>query len=210
MKQGRLTVLGDAPPDKDGNHRIRVRCDCGTEKILVRRSFVKNKVQSCGCLREERQREAATIHGHHTDDAPTPEYEAWRSMIRRCEDESVDSYAWYGGKGIKVCKRWRESFEAFLADVGERPSDGHLFCLLNKDKDFKPGNAAWRTRHDADRTKRSNTFYEVNGVTKCLVDWAKEYDIPKNTLHYRVVTKGMSMRDALDVGRGRSGKVLPS
>lgn len=209
QKQGRLTVLRELQPDKRGRRRIRVRCECGVEKTLLRENFVHNKVQSCGCLRLERAIEASTVHGHSGVNA-SPEYEAWRSMIQRCYQESCESYPWYGGKGIGVCREWRESFEAFLAHLGRRPSDQHLLCLLDKTKDFAPGNVAWVTKHEADRKKRSNTFYTVNGVTKCLVDWATEYGIPKNTLHYRVVTKGMPMRDALDVGRGTPGKLLPT
>jgi hypothetical protein len=206
--QGRLTVIGEAPSDVRGR-RVRVRCECGIVKVVLYRSFRMNRTQSCGCLRTEKVQKARTTHGHRTNDEVTPEYAAWRSMLQRCYDVNGDSYSWYGGKGVTVCRRWRDSFELFLADVGERPSEEHVFCLLEKSGNFEPGNAAWTTKHEADRRKRSNTFYEVNGVVRCLVDWAKEYGIPKNTLHYRVVTKGMTMRDALDVGRGRQGRLLP-
>ena len=209
-KQGRLTILCEVARDKRQRQRIKVRCDCGVEKTLIFKSFVTNKVQSCGCLRVERTRTAATIHGHHSGDEPTPEYQAWQSMLQRCYQETCDSYLWYGAKGIGVCREWREDFRSFLADVGLRPSDEHVLCLLDKSKDFAPGNAKWLTEHETHRKRRNNTFYTVNNVTKCLVDWAAEYGIPKATLHYRVVTKGMTMRDALDVGRGTSGKVLPT
>jgi hypothetical protein len=207
--QGRLTVLGEVDKDERGRRRLEVVCDCGEKRILIRKSFLMNKPQSCGCLRTERLKEAVTTHGHLKDENTTPEYFAWRSMLARCYDEKSDSFSYYGGRGIGVCKAWKDSFESFFKNVGSRPSDDHVLCLIDKDKNFSPKNTEWRTRFDADRTKRSNTFYTVNGVTKCFVDWAAEYGILKSTLHYRVVTKGMSMRDALDVGRGRQGKILP-
>ena len=204
-----IEVLGDAGVDRQGRKLVRTRCSCGNERTILKKSL-SNRSTSCGCERVNSVRYAVKTHGHCVDDAHSPEYEAWRTMLGRCDNPSVESYPYYGGKGIGVCARWRGSFEAFLADVGARPSDGHLLCLLDKTKDYAPGNAAWLTRHDADRKKRSNTFYEVNGVSKCLVDWAKEHGIGKSTLHYRVVTRGMSMRDALDLGHGRSGKALPT
>lgn len=212
--QGRLKVLRELPPDKRGRLRVRVRCElalggCGTEKTLIYKSFVGNKVESCGCLRIERVKEASTIHGHHSRDEPTPEYQAWHSMLQRCYQPSCESYPWYGGKGIGVYAAWREDFTVFLADVGLRPSEDHMLCLVDKSKDFSPSNAKWMTKREVHRKRRNNTFYTVNNVTKCLVDWAADYDIPKATLHYRVVTKGMTMRDALDVGRGSPGKLLP-
>ena len=207
-----IEVLGEVGVDRRGRKLVRTRCSCGNERVILKKSL-SNRSTSCGCERANAVREATKTHGQCVDDAHTPEYEAWRTMLARCDDPSRENYPYYGGRGIGVCARWRGArggFEAFLADVGQRPTDGHVLCLLDKSKDYAPGNAAWLTRHDADRKKRNNTFYEVNGVTKCLVDWAKEHDIPKNTLHYRVVTKGMSMRDALDVGRGCQGKVLPT
>lgn len=130
-------------------------------------------------------------------------------MLARCYDPACDSYEFYGHKGATVVDEWRDSFETFLKDVGERPSSVHLVSRKDKTQPFGPNNFVWMTKHESGRNRIDNTFYTVKNITKCLVDWAKEHNIPKSTLHYRVVTKGMEMRDALDVGRGRSGKLLP-
>jgi hypothetical protein len=195
-----------------GGERWRVRCACGTTKTVRTENLRAGHTRSCGCLHRERVRDTHTKHGHRIDEGLTPEYAAWRTMIALCHDPRADSYLYYGGAGVTVCAAWRgdRGFATFLADVGPRPSAKHVLSRVDKGKAFEPGNALWLTKHASSRRRVDNTFYTVNGVTKCLVDWASEYGIPKSTLHYRVVTRGMTMRDALDVGEGRNGKRLDS
>lgn len=204
---GRLLV--EKSSDFGGKRRWIVRCDCGKRRTVLEHNLVSGHTTSCGCYRVERVKEASTKHGHRAHSDMTAEYAAWRSMLARCYDPACDSYEFYGQKGVTVVDEWRDNFETFLKDVGQRPSDVHLVSRKDKAQPFGPTNFVWMTKHESGRNRIDNTFYTVNKVTKCLVDWASEYDIPKSTLHYRVVTKGMTMRDALDVGRGRSGKLLP-
>lgn len=103
----------------------------------------------CGCARaiENKRR---TKHGL----AGTPEYHAWTAMKSRCNDPNSQAYDRYGGRGIKVCQRWQESFEAFVADVGKRPSADHsLDRYPNNDGNYEPGNVRWATRSQ----QQSNT-----------------------------------------------------
>lgn len=207
---GRLIVLELMSAAK--RRQARVKCDCGNEKLVAAGNLTSGHTRSCGCLHSERMREVHTKHGHRRDGvAPSPTYEAWCTMVRNCSNPVAKQWEYYGRLGVTVCERWlgEEGYEHFVADLGERPSDDHVLSRRNKQRGFTPSNAYWATRHETNRNKVNNTMYTVGSRTQCLVDWAKEYGIPKATLHYRVVTKGMTMRDALDVGRGRSGKVLP-
>lgn len=185
-----------------------VRCDCGGASVVLETNLLYGHTRSCGCLHSERVRETHLKHGEGRDGHKTPEYEAWQSMLARCYRPDTDSYPWYGGRGIEVYEEWRHDFTAFRNAVGTRPSSGHRLSRRDPKGNFTPENTYWATDHEVRRKRSNNTFYTVNGVTKCLVDWATEYGIPKNTLHYRVVTKGMTMRDALDIGRGRQGRAL--
>jgi hypothetical protein len=206
---GRLTLVW---PIGSGE-RWRVLCACGATKAVRASNLRAGHTRSCGCLHRDRMSEVHTKHGHRIGDGLTPEYAAWRTMIALCYEPNAESYAYYGGVGITVCAAWREpedGFPNFLAALGPRPSDEHVLSRKDKDKPFEPGNALWMTKHASARSRVDNTFYTVGGVTKCLVDWASAYGIPKSTLHYRVVTRGMTMRDALDVGSGRNGKRLPT
>lgn len=76
----------------------------------------------------------------------TPTYASWSAMRSRCRDESNTSWPLYGGRGIAVCERWEGSFEAFLEDMGERPSLDHQIDRRDPDGDYEPGNCRWLTR----------------------------------------------------------------
>jgi len=204
---GRLTLLEHGPP-AEKKRTWKARCDCGNVTTVREANILYGHTTSCGCYHAERVRQTHTRHGQARDGRKTPEYEAWQSMMARCYAPTTDSYPYYGGKGIRVAEAWLTDFQAFLAAVGPRPSPQHRLSRRDPNGHFTPENTYWATQHEIGRKRPDNTFYTVNGVTKCLVDWAKEYGIPKNTLHYRVVTKGMTMRDALDVGRGRQGRAL--
>lgn len=75
----------------------------------------------------------------------TPEYSSWASMIRRCTNEKAFAYHRYGGRGITVCKRWLNSFENFLSDMGLRPSIKHSLDRINNDGNYEPSNCRWAT-----------------------------------------------------------------
>lgn len=94
-------------------------------------------------------------HGH-TRKSITPTYRAWVNMRTRCENPKATHYADYGGRGIKVCDRWK-SYENFLADMGEKPSRAHeLDRYPNNDGNYEPGNARWSSRTDQCRNRRTN------------------------------------------------------
>lgn len=207
---GRLTVMDEAGHTPAGQRLVKAQCSCEAKTIrYVQLGNLRSGcTTSCGCVHKENTSAANTVHGHLRHDAHTPEYNAWDSMHKRCSDPSVESYPYYGGKGIRVSPKW-DTFPQFLADLGPKPSDLHVLSRKDNAKDFTPENTVWMLKRDADRKKSNGRLFDVNGKTLCLEDWAAEYDIPKSTLHYRL-GKGLSMREALDLGRGTRGKVLPT
>lgn len=95
-------------------------------------------------------------HGHARKGAPSPTYRTWYNMKTRCENPRSSKYRFYGGRGIKLCERWR-SFEAFLYDMGERPSAAHTIDRYpNKDGDYEPNNCRWATQKEQNANRRSS------------------------------------------------------
>ena len=84
----------------------------------------------------------------------SPEFYIWRTMKARCGNPKSQSYKHYGGRGIKVCDRWTESFSNFLSDMGERPNPELQIDRINNDGDYTPSNCRWATRSEQQLNKR--------------------------------------------------------
>lgn len=137
-------------------------------------------------------------HGHATRNAPSPEYNAWRALIQRCTNPRNPGYADYGGRGIRVCRRWLRSFSAFLADVGRRPTSQHTLERSNNDHGYEPGNVVWATRAEQLRNTRRTRHLTHDGRTQCLVDWAIELGIKPRALRARL-DRGWTVEQALTI-----------
>jgi hypothetical protein len=139
---GQLTVVKRVDSDQRGRATWLCDCDCGRKTIVPGASLRSGNTTSCGCYGRQTGR-MNTTRGHLKFYQATSEYLAWRGMLARCYQPRSDAFRWYGGKGIRVCKRWRADFAAFLADVGPKPAPRMMFSRNNKDDDYKPGNCGW-------------------------------------------------------------------
>ena len=101
---------------------------------------------------------ARVIHGGYLGGKEKPEHYIWRAMLARCNNPKAGNYKYYGGKGIKVCKRWLK-YENFIVDMGERPSSGHSLDRKNTDADYKPSNCKWSTRSEQQKNKTTTKIY---------------------------------------------------
>lgn len=137
-------------------------------------------------------------HGHSPAGAKaSPEYNVWNNMKGRCTRPNHPEWPRYGGRGIKVCDRWLESFANFFADMGERPSPAHSIDRIDNDGNYEPGNCRWATGDVQNRNNRRTRLLTLNGVTKCMKDWCAEYGVPARTLKYRMEKMGMTLEQAL-------------
>ncbi len=115
-----------------------------------------------------------------------PEYKIWEEMKARCYNPNHKRFADYGGRGITVCARWRKSFEAFLSDMGSRPSPKLTLERKKNNQEYCPRNCVWATRAAQMRNTRSTHFIEFKGRRQCLTDWASEIGTTRNTIYRRL------------------------
>lgn len=142
----------------------------------------KGSARSCGCLGRDVRRAQLTTHGQST----TKEYRAWHGMKGRCNNPNDKAYADYGGRGIRVCDRWNNSFEAFLADMGAAPSANHSLDRINNDAGYEPGNVRWATVTTQLRNQRRTHYLTYNGETLSLAAWAERVGLPRAALSSRI------------------------
>ena len=119
----------------------------------------------------------------HYPSKKRPTYQTWRDMHRRCNNPNHVGYSRYGGRGIKVCKRW-SLYANFLADMGERP-EGKSIDRIDNDRGYSPSNCRWATRDEQLNNRNRTTLVTIKGTTKSLVQWADEVGIRRRALRSR-------------------------
>lgn len=112
-------------------------------------------------------------------------YSSWTNIKSRCRNKANPSYRHYGGRGIRVCDRWHDSFDAFLADVGPRPNMAHTIDRIDNNGHYEPGNCRWATRKQQAGNKRSNVLLTFQGETRIIAEWSLLTGIQLCTLYAR-------------------------
>ena len=135
----------------------------------------------------------------------SPEYMAWAQMKLRCLNPKSPKYPRYGGRGISVCSAWLE-FDAFIADMGARPSPDHSIDRIDNDGDYEPSNCRWATRTQQQRNREANRRLTHDGETATLAEWAERLGISTATLYSRVGRLGWSVEKALTTPRLNQGR----
>lgn len=203
---GRLVVVERAGYTVRGGGvkhvRWRCRCDCGNGCLVTGNNLRTGNTASCGCLARELIGTRSLKHGHAKRSAWTREYRAYRAMIDRCYLPSVRSFKTYGAKGIRVCDRWRHSFEAFLADMGPCQK-GLTLDRRDPSGHYVPDNCRWATTLEQANNKLNNRFVTVDGQRMTVAQAAVKYGLVPWTL-YRRLDAGFSVEDVI------AGRRLPS
>lgn len=133
-------------------------------------------------MKKPRIKERREKHGA----AGTLLYNVWAAIVQRCENPHQARYADYGGRGITMCRRWRESFAAFREDVGTSPGIGFSLDRINNDGNYEPGNVRWADAKMQRRNGDRIILIEVAGETKCLKDWAIFLGVPYMRLYWKI------------------------
>lgn len=181
----------------------RCVCDCGTERLVAGNNLRNGVSASCGCALDRSK--ISRTHGHTVGRRISPTYHSWAGMKARCSDPAHSHYPSYGARGISVCPRW-ESFEQFLADMGEKP-DGCSIDRRDVNGNYEPANCRWATRKEQANNTRNNRMIAALGRTQTLQQWADEIGISHGALIFRLDKAKWDVQRALTTpGRGYGGR----
>lgn len=189
---GRWRVIEFVGRDNSGNLFWKCECDCGAMKRVAGAGLANGTTTSCGCFRTENRPNLKKTHGL----SKIKEYKIWKGMKQRCNNNRSPSYFNYGGRGIKICDRWQNSFDNFLADMGHIPSTNHTLDRIDNDGNYEPSNCRWATVAEQSRNRRSTMMLTFNGITQCAKDWSKIVGVKASTIRERI-HRGWTVDEAL-------------
>jgi len=196
MKFGKLTVLRLSMKGAAITKWL-CRCDCGNELSVHSSNLRYGKTKSCGCSTYETPHHY--VHGY-AGDRRISEYKIWCAMKRRCFNSLDKCFPGWGGRGITVCDRWKESFTNFLEDVGRRP-EGMSLHRIDNEGNYEPGNARWASAEEQSKNRRPRAKRTV-----CLrghpLTSENTYVSPRGSRACRMCKA--------DLGRRRGRKALPA
>lgn len=177
-KHGKLTVVSVLGV----GGLVLVKCECGTSKEIGYNVIKRGITVSCGCYHVGNLK-----HGL----CSSAEHRAWSNIKARCTKPVRADYKNYGGRGIKVCDRWFNSFENFIQDMGLKPSPNMTIERIDVNGDYCPENCTWASRKVQANTKRNNRKLTYKGITKNIGEWASELNVKKpNSIHKMLRRKG--------------------
>lgn len=174
---GRWSVISFSHKNSGGERYWNCRCDCGAERPVKANGLTSGRSTSCGCY----HRETVSMHGM----TGKPTFISWLSLKGRCLNPESPDYHRYGGRGIKVCERWANSFDAFVSDMGHRP-EGTTLDRIDVNGNYEPGNCQWSSASRQQRNRRDTRMATFRDITKCLSDWEDETGIPASVLGWRL------------------------
>jgi len=195
---GRLLVIAfSGERNKSGKPLWDCQCDCGKTHRASTENLNKGGVKSCGCLASDITRARLLKHGHAKGDL----YRIWERMISRCHNPADLAFRYYGERGIIVCDRWRESVDAFITDMGPRPSRKYSVNRKDNNGNYEPSNCEWATDLEQARNSRRNRRITIDGKTQCLSAWLEHFGLEASVFHSRL-KRDWSELEAISIPAG--------
>ena len=186
-KYGVLTDMSEIElRNKNGHILYNVKCDCGKEKQVLGASLRSGASKSCN--------KCKTLTGSHGM-WKSREFSIWGSMKDRCYNPNNLRYKNYGGRGIKVCDRWKNSFKNFYLDMGD--SVGLSIDRINVNGDYESSNCRWATSKTQARNRTNNKVYTYLEETLCMSEWCEKLNISTSTFNNRVL-RGWSIEKIIN------------
>jgi hypothetical protein len=190
-KFGALTILEvfRFAGDRKGKTWCSTKCECGKVSDHQLGSVVRGAAASCGC------------RGKPNISVNKREWRIWWNIQERCYLSCHQSFKDYGGRGIEMCKEWKDSFEAFFRDMGKAPSEKHSINRINNDGNYCKENCRWATPKEQGRNKRNNKRINFLGKDVCISEVVEEFKVPRARVCGRL-DGGWSPLEAICVPKG--------
>lgn len=197
QKFGRLTVINRAKNHTQKNGSVKTQwlceCDCGNRVVVQGVNLKNGHVKSCGCYQKDNP--SHYKHGKRNEWS----YKVWKHIKQRCFDKNCKRYKDYGGRGITVCDRWKNSFEAFYEDVSKLPNfgkEGYTLDRIDNDGNYELLNCRWADNRTQGNNKRNNLQITFNNKTQTLTQWANELNLNYKKLWSRLYQLNWSIEKA--------------
>lgn len=140
---------------------------------------------------------------------PTKEQRTYYRMLSRCGDANHPRYPWYGGRGIRVCDRWKESFANFLEDMGKAPTPSHTIERKKNDEGYGPDNCVWATWKEQAQNRRTSVHLTFEGERLTIAQWAEKLGVDRRVLWKRI-DSGWSVKDVVTTPKAkRTPRIVP-
>lgn len=209
QKFASLLVVEYLGTNSDNKALWRCLCDCGKEATVTGKVLRSGRIKSCGCARQRVRKgnlvivgEPLTLSDRKLSDCSTHgmgktrTYNSWQRIRQFCYNPNCKKYPKYGGRGIKVCDRWLESFQNFLEDMGERP-EGMTLDRKDNDKDYTPENCRWATPKQQSNNRNYCKKFEYKGELLTIAELADRFNWSYSTLYQRICTMKWDVEKAL-------------
>ena len=194
QKINRLTVVRRIENPKDKQTMFECLCDCGNTVAVRGNALATGHTKSCGCLRTEQM----IKHNHKHGGYYTRMYTIWGNMKSRCNNPRAVNYAAYGGRGVRVCEEWKNSFENFqIWALSSGYEETLTLDRIDVNGDYCPENCRWITHKEQQSNKRNNRMLTYNGETHTAAEWARKLNMDYLLLHNRITRLGWSAEKAL-------------
>lgn len=183
MRSGHIVAISYNTKTDNGGCKWNVRCDCGEEFVVWAEQVTRQRTKQCRKCRNKLISVMRSTHGQRKSTT----YSTWSQMIDRCTNPKSGNWDNYGGRGITICNQWKDSFENFLKDMGERP-EGKTIDRKNNDGNYEPENCHWASATEQGNNRRTNKTITFNGKSQTFSEWGRELGIDKTLIRQRVLS----------------------
>lgn len=190
---GRLVTIKRVIPEGETKNKWLCKCDCGNQCLVETSELRNGRVKSCGCLKKELDSHRNMTHGL----SATSLHKKWRGIKDRCLNPNCKDYKNYGGRGIKICPEWQNSFEVFRDwALANGYSEELTIERIDVNGNYEPNNCCWIPFKEQAKNRRSTHFITFNDETHNIREWAEITGIKESTIHFRI-RSGWSIEETL-------------